>query len=450
MKIANILKRVPFHICYMLLCAAALSTQQANATDLLQVYRMAQQHDAQYQAAVAQNLASREQKPQAIAQLLPNVSLSANTSLSHQTTSGGFNFGGSNVFDTNTHGYTFSVTQTVFQWDRYLQLKKADASIAQSDAVLKVAKLDLIVRLATAYFNILAAEDNLAFAKADTKSLSRQLDQTNQRFEVGLTAITDVQEARSGYDRAAAAQIVAENDVDNTREALREIIGNYMTNFATLKEEIPLVKPDPDSIDEWTQTALKQNLNIIAEMNAVDAAREQVKIYRAGHLPTLDLTGSKDYSISSGGRFGANKGKNDTIRLQLSVPLYSGGIVNSRTRQAAHQLDQELEKLIQTQRASQKDTRQSYLGVISGISQVEAYKQAVVSSQTALQAVQAGFEVGTRTAVDVVKAESDLSQNKKLYAQSRYTYLINTLKLKQAAGILSEDDVAKINQLLQK
>ena len=164
----------------------------------------------------------------------------------------------------------------------------------------------------------------------------------------------------------------------------------------------------------------------------------------------MELQGSHTFNYNSGGRFGANKNKADNIGLQLSVPLYSGGMVNSRTRQAAHQLDQELEKLVQAQRASQKNTRQSYLGVISGISQVEAFKQAVVSSETALQAVQAGFEVGTRTAVDVVTAESNLSQNKKDYARSRYDYLINTLKLKQAAGILSEDDIANVNQLLKR
>ena len=450
MKDTNILNRVNNYICYILLISvAALTAQQTRATDLQQIYQMAMKHDAQYQQAVAQNLATQEQKPQAFAELLPNASLRANTENDNSYTNGGFNFGGGNTFDTNTHGYSFNMTQPLFHWDRYLQLRKADSTIAQADAQLTAAKLDLIVRVADAYFNILAAEDNLAFAKADTKSLSRQLDQINQRFDVGLTAITDVQEARSGYDRAVAAEIVAENNVDNTREALREIIGDYVMDFATLKEEIPLVKPDPDSIEEWTSTALQQNLNIMAELHAVDAARQQVNIQRAGHLPTVDLTGSHTFNYGSGGRFGANKNKSDNIGLTLNVPIYQGGAVNSRTRQAIHQLDQELQKLVQAQRASQKNTRQAYLGVISGISSVEAYKQAVVSSETALEAVQAGFEVGTRTAVDVVQAESNLSQNKKDYARSRYDYLINTLKLKQAAGILSEDDVNKVNQLLQ-
>ena len=443
MKHTNMLNRSGFYICNILLFAVAvLAAPATRAEDLQKVYQMALQHDAQYQQAIAANAASQEQKPQAMSQLLPNVSLSAGMQKSNQTSTRSFGFGG--AFSVDNHSYTFSISQPLFHWDRYLELKKADASIAQSDAQLLAAKQDLMVRVADAYFKVLAAMDNLAFAKADTKSLSRQLDQTNQRFDVGLTAITDVQEARSGYDRAVANQIVAENDVDNTREALREIIGDYVMNYSTLKDEIPLVKPNPDSIDEWTKTALTQNMNILAEMHAVDAAREQV------NFPTLDLQGSKGYQYNSGGSFGANKGKTDTIGVQLNVPLYQGGIVNSHTRQAVHLLDQELEKLVQAQRASQKDTRQAYLSVISGISSVEAYKQAVTSSETALQANQAGFEVGTRTAVDVVNAESTLSQNKRDYAQARYTYLINTLKLKQAAGILTEDDIAKVNQLLQK
>ena len=416
------------------------------ATNLQEIYQLALENDAQYKQVVAANLATQEQKPQAISQLLPNVSLTAGTQNQNATSSGGFGFGGET--DTNAHNYNFSLNQPVFRWDRYLQLRQAAAVIEQSNAQLLAAQQNLIVRVADAYFNVLAAMDTLTFAQAEKLSLSRQLDQTNQRFEVGLTAITDVQEAKAGYDRAVASEIVAENNVDNTRESLGEIIGDYVMEFAFLQEEIPLVHPDPDSIDDWTTTALEQNLDILAGMHAVEAARQQVKIQRSGHLPTLDLQASKSFQYNSGGRFGANKSKSENIGVQLTVPMFQGGLVNSRTRQAVHQLDQELEKLVQARRASQRSTRQSYLGVISGISQVEALKQAVVSSETALEAIQAGYEVGTRTAVDVIGAERNLSQNKRDYARARYDYLINTMRLKQAAGILSADDVANINNLL--
>ena len=420
----------------------------AAATDLQETYKMAMEHDAQYRQVVAADLATREQKPQAWSQLMPNISLSAGTSFTETASKGGFNLGGSE-FASNSHNYNFSVTQPLFRWDRFLQLKRAQAAIEQSNAQLMAAQENLIVRVSDAYFNVLAALDNLAFAQAEKLSLSRQLDQTNQRFEVGLTAITDVQEAKAGYDRAVASELAAENNVDNTREALREIIGDYVAELALMKDEIPLVHPDPDSIEQWTTTSLEQNLDIIAGMHAVELARQQVKIQETGHFPTVDLQGSKGFQHSGAGRFGANASKSDSIGLQLSVPLFQGGLINSRTRQAVHQLDQELEKLTQTRRAAQRSTRQSYLGVISGISQVVALKQAVVSGETALQATQAGYEVGTRTAVDVITSERNLSQNKRDYARARYDYLVNTLKLKQAAGILSPDDVANVNQLLK-
>jgi outer membrane protein len=425
--------------------AVILFIRPTSAADLQEIYRLALEHDAQYRQVIAANRATQEQKPQALSQLLPNVSLSAGTQNQNIASSGGFGFGGE--FDTNTHNYNFSLNQPVFRWDRYLQLRQAQSFIEQSNAQLRAAELNLIVRVADTYFNILAALDSLAFAQAEKRSLSRQLEQTNQRFEVGLTAITDVQEAKAGYDRAVAAEIAAENNVDNTREALREIIDDYIMDFATLKEEIPLVHPDPDSIEEWTNTALEQNPDILAGMHAVEAARQQVSINRAGHLPSLDLQASMGYN-KSGGRFGDNKNKSENIGLQLTVPMFQGGAVSSRARQAIHQLDQELERLTQTRRASQRSTRQAYLGVLSGISQVEALRQAVLSSETALQATQAGYEVGTRTAVDVIAAERNVYQNKRDYARARYDYLVNTLRLKQAAGILATDDVARVNELL--
>lgn len=431
----------------MLLCSFLIHAQ-LSAADLQDVYLMAMENDAQYQQAVASNLATQEQKPQAFSQLLPNVSLSAGTTNQNTTTSGGFNFGGQDKFDTNTHNYRFTMTQPLFRWDRYLQLRQANMAIQQADATLIAAEHDLIIRVTQAYFDVLAAMDSLAFAQAERRSQSRLLEQTNQRFNVGLTAITDVQETQAGYDRAVAQEIEAENTVDNSREALREIIGQYVLEYAQLVEEIPLVKPDPDSIDEWTNTSLEQNPEILARMYAVESARQQVKIQKAGHFPTLDLQATKSYQKSGGGRFGGNKSKSEDIGLQLNVPIYQGGYVNSRTREAIHQVDQELQRLTQTRRASQRSTRQAYLGVISGISQVEAYKQTVVSSETALRAAQAAFDVGTRTAVDVVAAERNLSQARRDYASARYNYLLNTVRLKQSAGILSTEDVVNINQLL--
>lgn len=304
-----------------------------------------------------------------------------------------------------------------------------------------------MVRLAERYFLVLANMDNLAFAEAEEKSLSRQLDQAKQRFDVGLTAITDVQEAQAGFDRAVAQKIAAANGVDNAREALREIIGIYLEAQAAITENMPFVPPDPADPDQWTDTALAQNLDIAAAMHAVESSRQEIKVQNTGHLPTLDAVASYGYD-KTGGRFGATKIHSDAVGLELNVPLFQGGFVSSRAREARARLDVSLEQLEIARRNTQRKTREAYLGVISGISQVYAFKQALISSETALRATEAGFEVGTRTAVDVIAAERVLSQSKRDYARAKYEYIQNSLRLKQAAGTLSHEDLAQINQWL--
>ena len=424
----------------------------STAENLFEIYQLAEQSDPQYREAEAVYRARLEARPQALAQLLPDVSLSANTTWNEQTISSAFVIGGSGSGDNfgfNNHGYSLSLTQPLFRWDRFLQYRQTDSIINQSNAELLAAKQNLIIRVSESYFALLAAYDNLDFARAEKLALSRQLDQARQRFEVGLTAITDVQEAQAGYDRAVASEIAAENNIDNTREVLREIIGVYLTDYSALLEAMPLLTPEPDDIDEWTTMAQEQSLAVIAAMYAVDTAREEIKIRQAGHFPTLDLSGGAGYN-KSGGRFGASKIHSDNIGLQLNVPLFKGGLVNSRTRESVELLNQQLLRLEQSRRTVQSDTRQAYLGVISGISQVKAFKQALVSSETALQATEAGFEVGTRTAVDVVASQQTLLQARRDYAQSRYNYVLDTLRLKRAAGMLSSDDLTAINQWFKK
>ena len=418
------------------------------AENLHEVYQMAERSDPQYKQVEAAYQATLEARPQAISRLLPDVNLSANTVRNDQTISSSFVIGGSGSGDSfvfNSHGYSLNLNQPLFRWDRFLQFRQTDSIIEQSNAELLAAKQELIVRVSQAYFDLLAAHDNLEFARAEKRSLSRQLDQAKQRFEVGLTAITDVQEAQAGYDRAVASEIAAENNIDNTSEELREIIGVYLTDFSSLGESMPLLTPEPDSIDDWTTMALEQSLNVIAAVYAVDTARDEIKIRQAGHFPTLDLSAGTGYN-KSGGRFGASKVHGTDVGLQLQVPIFQGGFVNSRTREAVQLLDQQLQRLEQARRTAQSDTRQAYLGVISGISQVKAFKQALVSSETALQATEAGFEVGTRTAVDVVVSQRALLQARRDYAQSRYDYLLDTIRLKRAAGILSSEDLISIGK----
>ena len=328
-----------------------------------------------------------------------------------------------------------------------IALDQAGSEIRQAEAVLIEAQQALIIRIAQRYFDILANIDSLEFAQAEVKSLSRQLEQANQRFEVGLSAITDVHEAQAGYDLAVAQEIQALNAIDNAQEAMRELTGEYITEFDLLGDAMSLVSPEPQAIESWTQLSLDQNLGVLASRHAAETARNEVKRQSAGHLPTLDLVAAETYD-SSGGRFGSTKLHATSIGLELNIPIYSGGIVSSQTREAHENYNIAMYSLERARRSAQRSTREAYLGVISGISRVKALKQAVVSSETALEATEAGFEVGTRTAVDVVASQRTTSEARRNYSQAKYDYLIDTLSLKQAAGTLSTEDLELINAWL--
>lgn len=416
------------------------------AADLVEVYQMAESSDPVYSQSVAAYEATLEAKPQARALLLPTVSLNANTATNDQdiSTSSGTSPG---EVGFNSHGYSLDISQPVFRYDRYLSLQQADSQIQQAQAELDAALQDLVIRVSERYFDALAAIDNLNFVQAEKTSLGRQLEQAKQRFEVGLIAITDVHEAQAGYDRSVANEILAENLIDNTREALREVTGNYLTDLAPLGETMPLVTPEPAVIEKWTQISQQQNLQVIAAKNQLETTRQEIKIQQSGHLPTLDIVANKGYS-SSGGRFGGAQIHTTTIGLELNVPLFEGGLVNSRTREAHSLYNQAFQRLEETYRAAQRQTREAYLGVISGISQVKALAQSVISSESALEATQAGFEVGTRTTVDVVASQRVLLQAKRDYARARYDYILNTLRLKQAAGTLTPEDLQEITRWL--
>ena len=426
---------------FLLYCAST------TAADLMEVYTRAEDSDPVYKQAIAAYHATLEAKPQARSQLMPLISLNANTSSHDQDISTAGGFGSSGQVNFNSHGYSLDISQPVFHYDRILALKQADSQILQAQAEMDAAQQDLMLRVAERYFDVLAALDNLAFARAEKTALGRQLDQTKQRFDAGLLAITDVQEAQAGYDRSVANEILAENLVDNSRQSLSEVTGEYMMELAPLGENMALIAPQPGVIDDWTSISQEQNLRIIASKHALETAQQVINIEQSGHLPTLDIVANQGFD-TSGGRFGSTKIHDTSIGLELNVPLFQGGLVNSRTRQARYNYDAALERLEQQNRAARRQTSEAFLGVISGISQVNALQQSVVSSETALQATEAGFDAGTRTAVDVVAAQRVTLQTKRDYARARYDYLLNTLRLKQAAGTLSPDDLAQVNAWL--
>jgi outer membrane protein len=335
----------------------------------------------------------------------------------------------------------------VYHYDRFMLYEQADARIRQARLQVDAARQDLVVRVAERYFNVLAAIDTTEFAKAEREALARQLDQTQQRFDVGLIAITDVQEAKAGHDLAVAQEIEAQNALDDAREALREFTGEYHERLASLNEKLPLVTPQPADANQWTDAAAKQNLQVTAADAAAEIAAKEIKVQYAGHIPTLDIVGSHGTAIS-GGRFGSTDTEATAIGIELNVPIYQGGVVQSRTREATHRHEEALQVLEQARRAAVRSARDGYTGVIAGISRIKALEQAVVSTQTALEATRAGYEVGTRTAVDVVTQEREYFRSKRDLARARYDYILDSLRLKQAAGTLWPQELVQVNRWL--
>ena len=433
-----------------ILISTILVSINSLSADLASIYFLAEKNDPTYQQEISKHRAVTESRPQALAKLLPSLNLSGNTKRNAQDiTTSGSSVGADGEIDFNSHGYSLSITQPLFRRDDFIALAQADSQIKESEAKLAKAQQNLIIKVSKSYFNVLKSLDNLEFAKTEVTSLKRQLDQANQKFEVGLSAITDVQEAKAGYDLAVAQEIQAINKIDNAKEEVRELTGEYIDQFSVLGKDILLVKPNPEVIDSWTELAIKQNLDIAAANFALESARKEIKKQSAGHLPTVDIVASHGYD-STGGRFGSTRTDRSAIGLEPNIPIYSGGLVSSKTREAHEKYNQSMHYLEKARRSAQRETREAYLGVISGISQVAALKQAVISSETALLATESGFEVGTRTAVDVVASQRATSKALRDYSNAKYDYILNTLKLKRSAGTLSPDDLNLINAWLIK
>jgi outer membrane protein len=448
-----------------IVAALGIASATAGATDFNEAYQRAQRSDPQLREADATRLAVREARPQAFASLLPQ--LQATGGYIHDTSNGVSNFftsGGlssANVENTsNSTQWAVQLRQTVFRWDQFAAVKQANSQVAQAEVDYNAARQTLILRTATAYFGVLEAQDTLEAAQAAREAISHQLEQAEKRFEVGLIAITDVEEARAANDQSAATVIAAKRALATARDKLREVTGESVETLSRPGDEMPLVTPDPVGEDQWVRAALDQNLALSSARLAAEIAREGKSVAEAGHMPYVDLvaresnndvTGTTSLYGASGGAlsYPANSSSRDRqISLQVTVPLFSGGAVASHVRQAAYQHRAAHERLERVARATERGTRDAYLGVISEISRVKALKQSVESSKIALSATEAGYEVGTRTAVDVLLSRQRLLDAQTNYAKSRYDYLLNVLTLEQYAGTLDERSVARINALL--
>ncbi|MEW7977455.1 MAG: TolC family outer membrane protein [Candidatus Sedimenticola endophacoides] len=430
----------------LLLTIAILASAPIQAQDLAEVYALAQSNDARIQVARSTRDAALEAKPQAQALLRPTVSLSADASLVRRDVRRSSSATGASTYD--TQNLSLSLSQPLYQRSYWTQLEQADLQVAQAEASYASEEQSLIVRVAEAYFGVLSAQERLAFAQAEIAAIARQLEQSKQRFEVGLIAITAVHEAQAAYDQSRADLIQAENDIDNAREALREIVGDGdgVGELDRVRETLPLDTPQPQDIDQWSDSAQQTNLALQAAVYSADIARKNVDLQRAGHYPTLDLVGS--HALARSDSASGTDADTTSIGLQLSLPLYSGGAVSSKVRQAMLELDAAQGSLDQERRSVNRQVRDAYRGVLSSISTVEALKAGTVSAQSALEATEAGFEVGTRTMVDVLTAQRDLYRAKSNYSSVRFNYILSGLRLKQAVGTLSAEDLGRINEWL--
>ena len=412
--------------------------------DLVTVYQLALEADPQYQAAIEAHNAALEVIPQSRAALLPNIAITGDVSRNRFDP----RKSGDTTYSTN-QTYSVGLRQPLYQRERWLQLEQADNRVVQADATLLAAQQDLLLRVATRYFLVLGAQDNLAFVEADKDAIARTLDQAKQRFDVGLAAITDTLEAQARYDIAVSDAINADRLLDDTREALRELTGELPVAPEVLKAEIPLLAPEPVDQDTWVSAAVEQNPLMLAARAATAVAKQEIQVQNSGHYPTVDMVADYSYRDTEFGGFTPLERNDSAIGVQLNLPLYQGGLVSSQTRQSRYQYNEAREEQLKQLRATERQTRDNYRGVISGISKVEALQHAVLSNEKAVEAAETGFEVGTRAIVDVLDAQRELLRARRDYARSRYDYLLDTLRLKQAAGILHETDLIQMNQWLE-
>ena len=426
----------------------------AYAADLLAIFRDAESADAVYAAARATYTANQEKLPQGLAGLLPNVSLSANSQyndrdLAFRPPATGLISGNSRY---NSNAVTVTATQPLFRYQNWITYAQAKNQVSQAEATFMQAKQDLIVRVAQAYFDVLLAENNVALAAAQRTAFAEQLAQAKRNFEVGTATITDANDAQARHDLAVSQEIAAQNDVQIKKEALRQIIGRAPPEISKIAGGFAPQLPVPNNIDNWVDNGTATSLQVKAAQFNFDIATQDVTKNRSGHLPTLDAVATYQ-DAAQGAGFQIGPGYDLTQRyvgVQLNMPLYQGGLVNSKVREAMAAQEKARQDLENTKRAVALNTRTAFLGVTSGAAQIKALETALASSQTSLDSTKLGQEVGVRTQVDVLNATQQLISARRDHAQAVYTYAINVLKLKAAAGTLGDDDVAYVNTWLQK
>ncbi|CNJ78659.1 outer membrane channel protein TolC [Yersinia aldovae] len=430
------------------LSLAGFSTM-SQAENLLQVYKQARDSNPDLRKSAADRDAAYEKINQARSPLLPQLGLGAG-----YTYTNGFR-DASNSPDSNATSGSLQLTQTIFDMSKWRVLTLQEKTAGIQDVVFQTSEQTLILNTATAYFNVLKAIDTLSYTEAQKQSVYRQLDQTTQRFNVGLVAITDVQNARASYDTVLADEVTARNNLDNALENLRQVTGVYYPELASLSVD-RLKTKRPEAVNNLLKEAEKRNLSLLSARLSQDLAREQIRSAETGYMPTIDLTAGSSVTNTrySGGTPSSQQVNNDSgqnqVSLKLSLPLYSGGATNSAVKQAQYNFVGASEQLESAHRGMVQTVRSSFNNISASISSINAYKQVVVSAQSSLDAMEAGYQVGTRTILDVLNATTTLYNAKQQLANARYDYLINQLNIQYALGTLNMNDLTSLNQVLDK
>jgi outer membrane protein len=439
------------HALKLIVVTMLAASGSAAAADLLETYHAAQTNDPVFGAARAARDAGKERLPQGRSGLLPSVNLNANSSYNklnaqYQPTS--FLAGASGEFGYNTHGYGVSLTQPLFRQQSWVAYTEAQLQVVQSEEQFRNAQQDLILRVSKAYFDVLIAVESVHLAEAQKTAISEQLEQAKRNFEVGSATITDTLEAQARFDSTSAQEISARNDLEIRRRQLQQLIDVMPDELRPLGKEFKPEPPQPAEMEKWVDEALASNPQLGVTRAAAELADKEVARNRGGHYPTLDMVASYTKSYPNGGNFGMSESTNKSIGVQLNMSLYQGGLINSRLREAEANRERARQELENVRRTVATQTRQAYLGVVSGMARVEALQQALASSKSVLEASKLGQEVGVRTNLDVLNAQQELYSTRRDLYQAQYNYLYSELQLKAAVGMLDEDYLASINQAL--
>jgi outer membrane protein len=450
----------------LLALVVSLATSSLRAESLQDIYALALDNDAQLKAEQAQYLAKLETEKLGLSQLLPQVNLNADYSNTDQDTEAeSIDFESLGTVDTFSNidvdrkGYQVSLNQALFDLPAWFSFQSGKEFTKQAEATFAANQQNLIVRTVEAYLLVLRAQDNLEASKAQERAFARQLEQTQQRFEVGLIAITDVYEAQAAYDLSQVNRIVDENNVSVALEKLSVLTGKNHSNIDVLREDFNITVPEPLDRAAWVEFALANNFNLQAARYAEEASRQTAKANKSAHAPRVsgnyaysDYNTEGDLSRTPATLFDTSPDQDqetNTWQLRLDLPLYTGGALSANRRKAAQDFNASRETRINLGRNTVTNTRSLHMTVISDVSRVAARKQSIVSSRSALDATQAGYEVGTRNVVDVLNAQNTLFAAERDYANSRYDYVINILRLKEQAGLLSPDDIYALDSYLE-